>query len=103
LYAKRSRKGTLSIFRIPIPAGDAEELPIPREYQVAYPALSPAAVDAHGRVLISVASNSSFYYKTAILDPVTKSFTIVPVTVDGDVSTAGWMPDGSILANGQRY
>jgi hypothetical protein len=75
----------------------------PAAYHVAYPGLSPAAVDTRGRILVSVASADRFYYQTAILDPVEKSFTLVPMAIDGDAAPAGWAPDGRILARGKRY
>ena len=93
----------MGIVRIPVAGGDAEELPVPAEYHVAYPGLSPAAVDARGRILVSVVSKHCFYYQTAILDPAAKSFTLVPIAIDGDAAPAGWAPDGRILARGKRY
>jgi sugar lactone lactonase YvrE len=103
LYVKRASKGIMGIFRIPVAGGDAEELPMPAEYHVAYPGLSPAAVDVRGRILVPVASKRKMYYETAILDPAAKSFTLVPIVIDGDASPAGWAPDGRILARGKRY
>jgi hypothetical protein len=103
LYVKRASNRAMGIVRIPVAGGDAEELPVPAEYHVAYPGLSPAAVDARGRILVPVASANSFYYQTAILDPAAKSFTLVPMAIDGDAAPAGWAPDGRILARGKRY
>jgi len=103
LYVKRSKKGVLGIIRIPVVGQGVEELSIPAEYHVANPGLSPAAVDARGRILVSVASTKSFYYQTAVLDPVAKSFTLAPMAIDGDAAPAGWAPDGRILARGKRY
>jgi len=103
LYVKRARKGALEMIRIPVAGGDAEALPVPAEYHVANPPLSPSAVDSGGRILVTVISNHSFYYQTAILDPAAKSFTLVPMAIDGDVARAGWAPDGRILAAGERY
>jgi len=103
LYVKRTRKGAMGMARIPVAGGGAEELPVPAEYHLANPSLSPAAVDARGRILVSVASAHSFYYETAILDPAAKSFTLAPMAIDGDGCRAGWAPDGRILALGTRY
>jgi predicted Ser/Thr protein kinase len=103
LYVKRARKGVMGMMRIPVAGGDEEELPVPAKYHVAYPGLSPAAVDARGRILVPVVSNNFFYYQTAILDPASKSFTLVPMLIDGDAGPAGWAPDGRILARGKRY
>ena len=103
LYVKRAQKGLFGIVRIPLAGGEEEVLPLPADYHVAGPALSPAAVDARGRILVSVQSKRSFYYETAILDPASKSFTLVPIQIDGDAAMAGWAPDGRILARGHRY
>jgi hypothetical protein len=103
LYVKRAAKGLLGITRIPVSGGDAEDLPVPPEYHVANPALSPASVDTRGRILVTVISKHSFYYETAILDPASKSFTAVPIAIDGDAAMAGWAPDGRILVRGHRY
>jgi len=103
LYVKRAVKGLMGIVRIPAAGGDAEELPIPPEYHLANPGLSPAAVDSRGRILVSVISKQSFYYQTAIVDPASQSFTLVPIAIDGDAAMAGWAPDGRILVRGHRY
>ena len=104
LYVKRSRKSAMTMFRLSVRGTDAEELPMPPGYQLGFPPLSPAAVDARGRVLVSVLSQSqSFYYKVAMLDPATKSFTVIPVGIEGDVAGAGWTPDGRVLATADRY
>ena len=103
LYVKRASKGVMDMIRIPAVGGRAEELPVPADYHVANPGLSPAAVDARGRILVPVASNHAFYYQTAILDPAAKSFTLVPMVIDGDAAPAGWAPDGRILSRGKRY
>jgi serine/threonine protein kinase/DNA-binding beta-propeller fold protein YncE len=103
LYVKRASKGVIRMIRIPLAGGGEEELAVPADYHVAYPGLSPAAVDMRGRILVPVASNHAFYYQTAILDPTAKSFTLVPMAIDGDAAPAGWAPDGRILARGKRY
>jgi hypothetical protein len=104
LYLKRAAKNTLRIVRVPAGGGAAEELPpVPPQYRVANPALSPAAVDARGRIVMPVLSVNSFFYRTAVVDPAAKTFTIAPFTIDGDAESPGWAPDGRILARGQRY
>jgi hypothetical protein len=104
LYVKRSRNGAVTMFRLSLRGTDAEELPMPLGYQLGFPPLSPAAVDARGRVLVSVLSQAqSFYYKVAMLDPAAKSFTVIPIGIEGDVAGAGWTPDGRVLATADRY
>jgi tRNA A-37 threonylcarbamoyl transferase component Bud32 len=102
LYVRRAMKQAMEMVRIPVLGGATQELPIPAEYHLAYVGFSPAAVDARGRILVAVASAHTFYYQTAILDPGAKSFTLVPMAIDGDAGPAGWAPDGRILARGKR-
>ena len=103
MYVRRNRKGTIEIFRVPLAGGEGEKLAIPADYHLAYPFLSPAAVDERGRVLVTVLSSHSFYYRPAILDPANQSLTVLPVRFDGDVSAPSWTADGKILAYGARY
>jgi hypothetical protein len=102
LYVKRSRKGVQAMFRLSVRGTDPEELLMPSGYQLGFPPLSPAAVDARGRILVTVVSQS-FYYKAALLDPATKSFTLIPIAIEGDIAGAGWTPDGHVLVDGDRY
>ena len=62
LDVKRPRTGN-GMVRIPVAGGDAEELPAPAEYQVSNRRLSASAVDARGRILVSMASKHKFYTK----------------------------------------
>jgi hypothetical protein len=103
LHVRRNRNGTIELFRLPVGGGEAEKLSVPGEYHLAVPALTPAAVDARGRILVTVLSSHSFYYRPAILDPAAKSLTVVPVVFDGDVSTPSWLAGGRIGAFGSRY
>jgi len=103
LYVKRNRAGTIELFRVPVAGGGDEQLAVPPGYHLAVPALSPGAVDARGRILVTVLSAHSFYYRPAILDMTTKSFTAVPIAFDGDVSAPAWTSDGKIVASGSRY
>jgi hypothetical protein len=102
LYVKRSRKSAEAVFRLSVRGTDAEELPMPPGYQVGFPHISPAAVDAHGRILVTVLSQS-FYYQAALLDPATKSFAVIPIAIEGDIAAPGWTSDGRVLADADRY
>jgi hypothetical protein len=42
------------MFRLSVRGADAEELPMPPGYQLGFPPVSPAAVDARGRILVTV-------------------------------------------------
>jgi len=100
---KRSRKGAFALFRVPVAGGDEIPLPVPADYDLTSQPLSPNAVDARGRILVTVLSAHDFYYRTAVLDPAGPSFTVIPLAFEGDISVAGWAPDGRIVARGTRY
>jgi hypothetical protein len=61
------------------------------------------SVDAQGRVVFEISSPDSYFYRTALYDPATKSVTPVPVRFDGDVWSPIWAPDGRIAAIGARF
>jgi eukaryotic-like serine/threonine-protein kinase len=103
LYVKRTRAGSIELYRVPVDRGDEERLFVSSDYHLALPPLSPSAVDDRGRILVTVHSPGSFYYRPAILDPVAKSLTALPVTFAGDVSSPGWTGQGEIGAAGSRY
>jgi hypothetical protein len=103
LYLKRAVKGKLAIVRIPLGGGAEETLPTSAGYRIANPPLSEGAVDARGRILVSVLSINSFFYESAILDPTAKTFTVLPVSAEGDFAYPSWGPDGRVLARGERY
>jgi hypothetical protein len=103
LYVKRTRAGSIELYRVPVNRGDAERLFISGDYHLALPPLSPSAVDDRGRILVTVHSPRSFYYRPAILDPARKSLTALPVTFAGDVLSPGWTRQGEIGAAGARY
>ena len=103
LYVKRTSHGTIELFRVPAAGGEGEKIVLPPEYQLAEPSFPTTAIDKQGRVLVSVLSAHSFYYRPAIYDPARKSLSVIPVVFDGDVSAAGWTSDGRLYAYGSRY
>lgn len=103
LYIRRRRAGSIELYRLPVNRGDAERLFVSADYHLALPPLSPSAADEHGRILLTVHSPRSFYYRPAILDLARKSLTTLPVTFAGDVSSPGWTPQGEIGAAGVLY
>ena len=46
VFAFGISKGVMTMVRVSVVGADAEELPVPAEYHLAYVGLSPAAVDA---------------------------------------------------------
>jgi eukaryotic-like serine/threonine-protein kinase len=104
LYVRRSRNNTDEVFRAPIAGGPEELLPAhPEELRFAINGLSSGAVDAAGRVLVTVLRPDSFYYSVAVIDPAHRTFTRVPIEFDGDVYQPARLANGDIAALTATY
>lgn len=102
LYIVRTRTEPRPLVRIPIAGGPAETLAIPPQYTISDDPLSPAAVDASGRVVFEIDSPDSWFEHIAMIDPPRKTFTVIPVQFSGDLWFPGWESDGRIVAMGER-
>lgn len=102
LYVKRTDSGKPELVRMPLAGGQPEKLEIPPQYVISDDPLSPAAVDAKGRILFEVDSPDSWYEHVAMIDPVKKTFTVVPTGFNGDVWMPAWESGGRIAAVGAR-
>jgi hypothetical protein len=102
LYIVRTRVEPRPLVRIPIAGGPAESLAIPPQYTISDDPLSPAAVDASGRVVFEIDSPDSWFERIAMIDPSRKTFTVIPVQFSGDIWFPGWESDGPIAAIGER-
>jgi serine/threonine protein kinase len=102
LYIKRTQKGQRELVRMPLAGGAPEALAIPPKYTISDEPLSPAAVDASGRVLFEVDSADSWYEHVAMIDPSRQSFSVVPTEFSGDIWLPAWGSDGRIIAIGAR-
>jgi hypothetical protein len=100
LYINRTQKGQRELMRMPLTGGQAEVLAIPPEYTISNDELSPAAVDAQGRILFEVDSADSWFEHVAMIDTSRKTFALVPTGFSGDVWMPGWESDGRIAAVG---
>jgi hypothetical protein len=102
LYVKRMEKGQRELVRMPLAGGHAETLAIPPEYTISDDELSPAAVDASGRILFEVDSADSWYERVAVIDTSRKTFAVISTGFSGDVWGPGWQSDGRVAAVGVR-
>jgi len=99
---KRTRAEHRALVRIPMAGGQAETLAIPPKYTLSEDPLSPAAVDASGRVLVEVDSADSWFERVAMIDPSRKTFEVIRTGFHGDVWMPGWESNGHIAAIGVR-
>ena len=101
LYIVRTRSVPRPLVRIPIAGGPAETFAIPAKYTIADDPLSPASVDASGRIVFEIDSPDSWFERLALIDPSRKSFTVIPIRFTGDLWSPAWLSDGRIAAIGE--
>jgi len=87
--------------RLPLAGGEPEpiQLNLDRLLLWAFP-LAPNAVAPDGRIVFAVDSPDSWFEMPVIIDPVSGSVRVIPLTFSGDIHGPGWTPDGRILASG---
>jgi hypothetical protein len=102
LYVNRMQKGQRELVRMQLSSGRTEALTIPPEYTISDDELSPAAVDASGRILFEVDSADSWYEHVAMIDTSRKTFAVIKTGFSGDLWMPGWLSDGQIAAVGAR-
>jgi hypothetical protein len=100
LYATQTGYNPIRLARIDTASGREEQVPLPESPRIAAMELSPTAIDARGRILLSTTSPSLWFYRAAVLDPVQRKLTIIPLTLTGDSMAPGWTPDGKIVSAG---
>jgi hypothetical protein len=101
LYIVRTQAEPRLLQRMPLAGGPAETLAIPAKYTISDDPLSPAAVDASGRIVFEIDSPDSWFERIAMIDPARKSFTVIPTGFTGDLWSPGWEGDGRIAAIGE--
>jgi hypothetical protein len=100
LYAKQFGHSPIRLVKIDTASGNSEEIRLPNSPRLTASPLSPAAVDARGRVLMDVATSSTWFYHAAMLDTASGKLTIIPVDFSGDIMVPGWTADGGIIGAG---
>ena len=103
LYVKQTARDPAILVRVPVTGGNPEPISMPGNLRLTTDPISPNAVDAQGRVLLETSSPDSFFFSTALFDPVRKTVTPVPVRFEGDIWSPVWSSDGHILAIGARF
>jgi hypothetical protein len=88
-------KGAKGIIRMPLAAGPAEPIAIPSGMRLAVVNLSPASMDAEGRILFNVVVPDAWHYKVAIAG---RTVGLIPIDHVGEDLAPGWMPGGDIVA-----
>lgn len=100
LYIIRTQTAPRPLVRMPLAGGPVEALAVPPPYTISDSSLSANAVDTSGRVVFEVDSPDSWFEQIAMIDPVRKSFNVIPTGFSGDIWHPAWQPDGRIAAVG---
>ena len=86
------------LVRLPASGGPPQEIPFRSDLRLARILLAPNAVWKDGRILTTVASNDSWWFGVAVLDPRSGRVERVPLNYPADLDYPGWTPDGRIVS-----
>jgi hypothetical protein len=93
-------KEGIRLMRVPVSGGAEQPIPIQSALRLTSVWLSPKAIGNDGRVLVSVATPDSWFYRPAILNLQNGMLDRIPLDFDGDVMAPGWAGDGRIVSSG---
>ena len=97
LVVQRMEPARIRLFHVKQEGGPELEIPIDRSLPLITFPLSPSAMDAKGRLLVSLLPRDSWFNPIAILDTATGRITRVPADELSDHQSAAWTPDGHIV------
>ena len=100
LIVQLNEKEGVRLFRVPVSGGAAQPIPIYSPLPLGDTLLSPNAVGRDGRVLLSLNTPDSWFFKAGILDPRSGKLAEIPLNFSGDLIAPGWLNDGRILSSG---
>jgi hypothetical protein len=86
------------LVRLPASGGPPQEIPFHSDLRLTRILLAPNAVWKDGRILTTVASNDSWWFGVAVLDPRSGGVERVPLSYPADLDYPGWTPDGRIVS-----
>jgi hypothetical protein len=104
LLVPRFEQTGVRLYRVPRPAGAAQEVQVPAgPLRLAPTPVGARAIARDGRVLVTVASKDSWFWRAALLDPAAGTLAPIRVEFDGDIYLANWGRDGKVLGLGYTY
>jgi hypothetical protein len=100
LLIQRFEKSGVRLLRLARPGEGLVEVHIePGPVRLATSVLGNGVIDREGRVLVTVASKDSYYWRAGLLSP-TGKLQPLPANFDGEVYPAEWTKGGKVLASG---
>ena len=88
----------IRLVRVSLTDGREERVPIEGDAKMPPDPLSPQAIATDGRIAIRVGWKDSWFYPAAVLDPRTGSVTPMPKSLNLDVNSPSWTPEGRVIS-----
>jgi serine/threonine protein kinase len=95
-----NEKEGVRLVRVPVLGGTEEAIPLRSDLRLAPTKLDQNAIGKDGRVLVSIATPDSWFYRPGTLDLRSGKLDRIPLNFTGDVMGLGWQSDGSIISTG---
>jgi hypothetical protein len=97
LVAITQNAAKLQVYKVPLDGGAPNEIVLQGDLRPTQ-FLGPHGVSRDGRLLIPLASASSWYYLPGVIEVATGRASLVPTDVPGDYRSLTWTADGQIMA-----
>jgi Tol biopolymer transport system component len=101
LIVQLSEPERVRLVRLPASGGPPQEIPFRSDLRLTRLLLAPNAVRKDGRIVATVASNDSWWFGVAVLDPRSGRVERIPLNYPADLDYPGWTPDGRIVSAAQ--
>lgn len=101
LIVQLNKKEGVCLERLPASGGPRKPIPFNSDLHLTRMLLAPNAVWKDGRILTTVASNDSWWFGVAVLDPRSGKVKRVPLNYPADLNYPGWTTDGRIVSAAQ--
>jgi eukaryotic-like serine/threonine-protein kinase len=102
LYIMRTGVNGFELWRLPAQGGDGQRLSIEPSYRL-MGRISPMAVNADGRIIVTVNVPTVFFYQQAILDAAHHTINLLPAPSQAVIANAGWTDGGAIRLVANRW
>jgi len=99
LIVQLVEKEGIRLSRVPVSGGVGQPIPLQSAANVAETPIGASAVGKDGRVVLTIDTPDSWFYRAGVLDPRTGKIERIPLNFTGDVLGPGWLDDGRILSS----
>jgi hypothetical protein len=97
LVVKLDEQESMRLLRVPPAGGTEVEIPIRSALRLVAQPLAPGSVGRDGRILVPAASQDSWFWQAAVLDPKTGRLEKIPIQGQADFHFLTWGSDGRVV------